>query len=302
MARTRNTKPFRSARTEVKAMTKTGVNNVQQLAFLDPDFLLREELRPIRVMLELLKPETILREERVESTIVIFGSARINEYSAAKLELAKAKRQLKARPKSLDLMEKVKIAENLLLKSHYYDEARKFAKIVSNACQQNKRRHFVIVTGGGPGIMEGANRGAADSKAKSVGFNIILPFEQNPNRFISSELCFEFHYFAMRKMHFLIRARALIAFPGGYGTFDELFEALTLLQTGKIKPMPILLFGKEYWSKIINFENLVLEGMISREDLTLFQFVEKAEEAWQIIVDFYQLSEEALAHTESSTS
>lgn len=287
MRRIRDTKPFRSARTEVKALTKTGVDNVQQIAFLDPDFLLKKELRPIRLMLEHLKPETILRQEKIESTIVIFGSARIHDPVTAKAAVAKAKRLLKAHPKNPELKENVKIAEGLLMKSVYYNEARKFAKIVSAACQRNKERHLVIVTGGGPGIMEAANRGATDAKAKSVGFNIILPFEQAPNSYISSELCFQFHYFAMRKMHFLIRARALIAFPGGYGTFDELFEALTLLQTGKIKPMPILLFGREYWEKVINFENLVLEGMISREDLTLFQYVEKAEEAWQVIKDFY---------------
>lgn len=287
-------KPFRSARTEVKELTKSGIDHVQDLAFLDPDFLLRKELRPIRLMLELLKPETILREEHIESTIVIFGSARITDPIAAKKNLAAAKKRLKLKPRDRYIQEEVAIAESLLEKSVYYDEARKFAKIVSIACQKNKRRDFVIVTGGGPGIMEGANRGAADVKAKSLGFNILLPFEQAPNCYISNELCFQFHYFAMRKMHFLIRARALVAFPGGYGTLDELFEALTLLQTGKIKPMPILLFGKEYWSKIINFENLVLEGMISREDLSLFQFVEKAEEAWQIIVDFYKLKPENL--------
>jgi len=284
---------FRSARNEVKTLSKTG-ENINQLAFLDPDFLLRKELRPIRLMLELLKPEMILHDERVESTIVIFGGARILEPQVAKAKLALAKRKLKARPNSKPLKEDLLIAEKLLEKSIYYEEARKFAKMVSSACQKNKRRHFVIVTGGGPGIMEAANRGAKDAKAKSIGLNIILPAEEAPNPYISSELCFQFHYFAMRKMHFLIRARALIAFPGGYGTFDELFEALTLLQTRKIKPMPVILFGREYWSKIINFENLVEEGMIAREDLSLFQMVEKAEEAWQIIVDFYKLLPEHL--------
>jgi len=291
-------KPFRSARTEVKRLLKTGkVDKVPsksyQLAFTDWEFLLRKELRPIRLMLELLKPELIQREERIKSTIVIFGSARIPEPQRAKKQLMQAKRALKAHSRNATLAKTVKIAESIYAKSHYYEEAQKLAQLISTHCQPrdpSKPREFVVVTGGGPGIMEAANRGAYDVKGKSIGLNIVLPMEQGPNPYISPELCFQFHYFAIRKMHFLIRSRALIAFPGGFGTLDELFEALTLLQTGKIKhKMPILLFGKTYWTQIINFDKLAEEGMISYEDLKLFQYVETAEQAWNVIADFYKL-------------
>lgn len=283
-------KAFSSAKAEVKKLSKISLQQAQELAFLDPDFMLRKELRHVRLMLELQKPEILLRDERIESTIVIFGSARILDPTSAKLEVAAIKQKLKTSPNNSRLKNDLKLAEKKLEKSFYYNEARKLAKIVSSACQRDKQRHFVIITGGGPGIMEAANRGAHDAKAKSIGLNIILPLEQNPNPYISPELSFQFHYFAMRKMHFLIRARVLIAFPGGYGTLDELFEALTLLQTKKIKPMPVLLFGRDYWTHVINFDYLVDEGMISREDLDLFQFVETAEEAWNVIARFYQLS------------
>jgi uncharacterized protein (TIGR00730 family) len=285
-------KPFRSAKTEVKELTKLPIPkrySAYKLAFSDTDFLLRKDLRPIRIALELLKPEMIMHSEHIESTIVIFGSARTLSPSTAKSMRAKAKLALKQNPKNPQLQKAYDDAERAVFRSKCYDEARKLAKIISEVCQQNKRRHFVVVTGGGPGIMEAANHGAQQAKAKSIGLNIVLPFEQLPNRYISPELCFQFHYFAMRKMHFLIRARALIAFPGGYGTLDELFEALTLLQTKKITPIPVLLFNKEYWTKLINFDVMLDEEMISPEDLKLFQFVETAEEAWQAILDFYQL-------------
>jgi hypothetical protein len=295
MASKKPSKPFRSAKAEVKNLTEQGLEAIAspayELAFMDEDFLLRKELRPVRLMLELLKPEIIQREEHIESTVVIFGSARLPEKKIAKARLAKIHQRLKASPNNIELQEAAKLAENMLAKSIYYDEARKLARIISKACQKDKKRHFVIVTGGGPGIMEAANRGANDVAAKSLGLNIVLPMEQAPNPYISPELCFQFHYFAMRKMHFLIRARALVAFPGGYGTLDELFEALTLLQTGKIKRMPVLLFGQEYWSKIVNFQKMAEEGMIAPEDLQLFQFVEKAEDAWQIISHFYEIYE-----------
>lgn len=298
MKNSKPAKPFRSAKTEVKKLiskTKAGKkgHTALSLAFTDTDFLLRKELRPIRLMLELMKPETLQREEHIESTIVVFGSARIPEPKIAKANVAAAQRELQAHPKNLNALENLKIAERIQAKSFYYDEAKKFAHIVSAACQKEKKRQFVIVTGGGPGIMEAANRGASEAKAKSIGLNIVLPMEQEPNPYISPELSFDFHYFAMRKMHFLIRSRALVAFPGGYGTLDELFETLTLLQTRKIKHrMPILLFGKEYWSRVINFNTLYEEGMIDRLDLELFQFVETAEQAWHIIADFYQLPRE----------
>lgn len=285
--------PFRSAKTEVKKLKESKAaqptSPAYRLAFTDNDFLLRKELRPIRLMLELTKPELMQHEEHIDTTIVIFGSARILDQRNAKIRLATAKRALKEDPKDPQLIQNVKIAESLVAKSIYYDEARKLAKIISENCQKGYRRDFVVVTGGGPGIMEAANRGAFDANAKSIGLNIVLPMEQTPNPYISPELCFQFHYFAMRKMHFLIRARALVAFPGGYGTFDELFEALTLLQTGKIKQMPVILFGQEYWNKIINFQALADEGMVSQQDLNLFQFVETADEAWRIISRFYDL-------------
>lgn len=283
-------KPFRSAKTEVKKLPKKPRYPAYKLAFLDEDFLLRRSLRSVRLQLELLKPELMQQDENIDSTVVVFGSARILEPKLAKAELAAAKKQLQTNPKSARFISAVKAAEQKVAKSHYYNEARKLGALISKHQQQRNKREFVVVTGGGPGIMEAANRGAHDVKAKSIGLNIVLPFEQDPNPYISPELCFQFHYFAIRKMHFLIRARALVCFPGGYGTLDELFETLTLIQTGKIKPMPLLLFGKEYWSRLINFEVMVDEGMIHKDDLMLFQFVDTAEEAWQQISDFYQLN------------
>jgi len=283
-------KPFRSAKTEVQQLKPQKFHSPAfKLAFLDEEFLLRKALRSVRLQLELLKPELMQQDEKIESTVVIFGSARILEPKKATQRLNKLKQQLKATPNNSTLKEAVKLAEEMVGKSKYYDEARKLGRIISQNCQENSKRDFVVVTGGGPGIMEAANRGAYDIKAKSIGLNIVLPHEQDPNPYISPELCFQFHYFAIRKMHFLIRARALICFPGGFGTLDELFEALTLLQTKKIKPMPLLLFGKEYWSRLINFDVFVNEGMIDKEDLLFFQYVETAEQAWQAISDFYKL-------------
>lgn len=291
-------KPFRSARAEAKEAGKVHITkeySAFKLAFADVDFLLREELRPIRLALELLKPETMMRSENIESTIVVFGSARIQTPATAKKALKLAQQAADKEPKNKALQKNLLIAKNLLIKSESYNEARKLAKIISEACQSKKRRHFVVVTGGGPGIMEAANRGAYQANAKSIGLNIVLPFEQAPNPYISPELCFQFHYFAMRKMHFLIRAQALIAFPGGFGTLDELFEALTLLQTGKITPIPVILFNKAYWDRLINFQTMVDEGMVNAEDLKLFRYVETAEEAWQLIIDFYRLTPEDFA-------
>lgn len=289
MADFKSKKRFRSAKTEVKKFVKKKTSGAYQLAFLDHDFMLRRSLRAVRLQLELLKPELLLQDEHVESTIVIFGSARIAEPAKAKADLAAAKKALAVKPNSIVLKQNLQIATEMMAKSKYYDEARKLAALISSSCQSKKKLQFVVVTGGGPGIMEAANRGAKEAKAKSIGLNIVLPYEQEPNPYITPELCFQFHYFAIRKMHFLIRARALVCFPGGFGTLDELFETLTLLQTKKIKPMPLLLFGKEYWSRLINFDMMVQEGMISPEDLMLFQYVETAEEAWQQIADFYGL-------------
>lgn len=282
--------PFSSAKTEVKKRNRQKVAwPAYELAFLDHDFLLHKSLRSVRLQLELLKPELSQQKLKIESTIVVFGSARVPDHEAAKQQFKQAQQKLKTNVHSVTYKRALHVAKKQLEKSKYYQEAQHFSQLVSERCQKNRRRHFVIVTGGGPGIMEAANRGAHDVKAKSIGLNIVLPHEQAPNPYISPELCFQFHYFAIRKMHFLIRARALVCFPGGYGTLDELFEALTLLQTKKIKPIPLLLFGKKYWSKLINFNLLVSEGMICSSDLKLFHYVESAEQAWKIIAKFYDL-------------
>lgn len=250
-----------------------------RLAFQDEEFLLREDLRPVRFQLELLKTEMLLDEANIGSMLVIYGSARIPEPEAAEALLATAEGE-RAQI----------IAQRMKDKSVFYEEARQLARIASQAAitDEEGRRHFVVCSGGGPSIMEAANRGAHDVGAESVGLNIVLPHEQAPNLYVTPRLSFQFHYFALRKMHFLLRARAVAAFPGGFGTFDEFFELLTLVQTGKIKKMPILLFGKEFWNRVVNFEELMLEGVISPPDLELFQFVETAEEAWAAITDFYE--------------
>lgn len=238
-----------------------------RLAYEDPDFLQRDELRAVRLELELMKPELGLQDHNIHSTIVVFGSSRTPAPNGTSADMAAPGTRT----------------------GHavYYEQARRFAQIVSEAGQKESRRHYVVMTGGGPGIMEAANRGAHDTGALSIGLNISLPHEQNPNPYISPNLCFQFHYFALRKMHFLLRARALVIFPGGFGTMDELFETLTLIQTKKIEPIPVLLFGEGYWKSIINFDGMVAEGVISPEDLEIFTFVESPEEAWRIISEFY---------------
>ncbi len=285
---------FPSARLELKHVVRhpespQTQSSAYELAFIDQKFLLREELRAVRLQLELLKPELMQRDEKVESTVVIFGSARIPEPMVAREKLNQLRSDLQHDPSNHTLQRKVRVAEKIVQKSHYYEEARKLASIISERCQIETRRNFVVTTGGGPGIMEAANRGAHDVNAKSIGMNIVLPLEQGPNPYITPELTFLFHYFAIRKMHFLIRAKALVVFPGGYGTLDELFEALTLIQTRKIKPMPVLLFGREFWDRVINFEVMVEEGTIDPEDLHIFQFVETAEDAWLAITQFYEM-------------
>ena len=249
-----------------------------KLAFQDMDFLLREDLRPVRFQLELLKPELLLEEAKIASTFVMYGSARIPEPAKAKALLDMASDDT-ARA----------IAEKLVAKSRYYEVARELAQIASRVPRdQNGMRQFVVCSGGGPSIMEAANRGATDVGAESIGLNIVLPHEQAPNPYVTPSLSFQFHYFAPRKMHFLLRARALAAFPGGFGTFDELFELLTLIQTGKIKPIPVLLFGREFWDKVVNFQALVDEGVVSQRDLGIFTYVETAEEAWDVVREFYE--------------
>ena len=253
------------------------------LAFQDSDFLLRDECRSVRLELEFLKTELILQEHHIESTIVVFGSARIPDAETAKRNFDAALREAEGNPANLSLKRKLETARRILGNSRYYDEARKLARIVSENSQCSGKVECVVTTGGGPGIMEAANRGADDAGTKSIGLNIVLPHEQAPNPYITPDLSFQFHYFALRKMHFLMRAKALVAFPGGYGTLDELFETLVLVQTHKIKPIPILLFGKEFWERVIRFDLLVEEGTISEEDTRIFKFVETAEEAWDHI-------------------
>ncbi len=255
---------------------------------LDPDFMGREELRPVRLQLELLKPELVMQENGIASTIVVFGGTRVIEPEAAKQRLLRCRQELAKKPADPRLQRSVRIAENVLKKAHYYEEARELARIVSTQGNHDGKLENVICTGGGPGIMEAANRGAHDVGAKSIGLNITLPFEQEPNSFISPELCFEFKYFAIRKMHFLMRAKAMVAFPGGFGTLDELFEALTLIQTHRMQPMPVVLFGRDYWAKLIDWQMFVDEGTIAPEDLELVRFAETAQECWQIIADFYR--------------
>jgi len=257
-------------------------------AHVDPDFMGREELRPVRLQLELLKPDLIMQEQGVESTVVVFGGTRVVERDQAELRLAEARAALAKKPDDARLQQRLRVAENVLKKAHYYDEARAFARIVSSQCQIDHRCDYVVCTGGGPGIMEAANRGAFDIGAKSIGLNITLPFEQEPNSFITPDLCFEFKYFAIRKMHFLMRAKAMVAFPGGFGTFDELFEALTLIQTRRMQPIPVVLFGRDYWSRLVNWDLFVEEGTISPEDLGLISYAETAQECWRVIEDFYR--------------
>ena len=252
-----------------------------RLAFRDTDFLLRDELRPVRFQLELLKPSMLLDEARVGSTLVMYGSARIPPPESVEAALEGAKK--------LPVEDRM-VVERLAEKAKYYGEAYKLARLVSEqAIIENGKRQFVICSGGGPSIMEAANRGASDAGAESIGLNIVLPHEQAPNPYVTPYLSFQFHYFALRKMHFLIRARAVAVFPGGFGTFDEMFELLTLIQTGKMKPIPVLLFGKEFWTRVIDFGALAREGVISPADLELITWCETAEDAWDCLRDFYKI-------------
>ena len=279
---------------EDAAVAKTATETPQttdtsyKLAFQDTDFLLRDDLRPVRFQLELMKPELLLDEANIGSTFVMYGSARIPapDKADALVKGAVGDRQRR-------------IAERLRAKAHYYEEARKLAQIASECpVDAEGRRQFVVCSGGGPSIMEAANRGAADVGAESIGLNIVLPFEQTPNPYVTPHLSFQFHYFALRKMHFLLRARAVAAFPGGFGTFDELFELLTLVQTGKMAQLPIFLFGQEFWRRVVDFDALVDEGVIGENDLNLFRFVETAEEAWEKLERYYATRDRVHLHSD----
>jgi uncharacterized protein (TIGR00730 family) len=256
-------------------------------AYLDPEFLSSDAMRPVRLQLELQKPEMTLQDYGVKSTVVVFGSARIWDKAQSQERVAELKALLRKAPKDLVLRNKLASAERLKKSEKYYEVARDFGRIVSTKdCIPGRK--LVVVTGGGPGIMEAANRGAYEAGAKNIGLNITLDMEQGPNPYVSPEFCFRFHYFAIRKMHFVMRARALVACPGGFGTMDELFEVLTLVQTGKKTRLPIILVGKDYWTDVMNFPNMAKWGYISKEDLKLFRYAETGEEIWQHIADFYK--------------
>jgi len=269
----------------LKAQSQNGdalVPESNRLAFADPEFLLRRETRGIRFQLEMLKPDLAQQEQGIEHTVVVFGSARFQSQEKAQKTLESAI--------SSGIALDIKRAESLVRNAHFYEQARAFGHLIAqySANKHNPNKLF-ICTGGGPGIMEAANRGASEAGGISVGLNIALPHEQTPNPYITPELSFKFHYFALRKMHFMMRAKALVAFPGGFGTMDELFETLTLVQCKKAKPVPIVLFGTEYWKKVFHPENMLEEGVIAEEDLQLFHYVDTVEDAWEVIRAFYAL-------------
>jgi len=260
-----------------------------RLAFADNDFLMQDELRHVRLQLEYLKPQLVLEQNQIKATVVVFGSARFVSRQQAEQMVAEAKTQLTQYPEALELQQKLKVAERQLKNSAYYEAAAEFSRIVTEHSQSCPDTSLMIISGGGPGVMEAANKGAYQAGGQSIGLNIVLPHEQKPNPYITPQFCFRFHYFAIRKMHFLQRARALVAFPGGFGTLDELFETLTLLQTGKANTVPVILYDKNFWTRLINFDLLVEEGLIKAEDMQLIQFVDTPEQAWQAICHCYQL-------------
>ncbi len=256
--------------------------DANRLAFADPEFLLRRETRGLRFQLEMLKPDLAQQAQGIDNTIVVFGSARFRSPQAA----AQAQSDAIAGGDLKAIADATRDVRN----SVYYAQAREFGRLVAHDSQGKPRQeHMFIATGGGPGVMEAANRGAQDAGALTVGLNIALPQEQLPNPYVTPTLSFRFHYFALRKMHFMMRAKALVAFPGGFGTLDELFEVITLVQTGKAKPVPIVLFGSSYWKRLINFDALVEEGVVSESDLTLFSYADEPQLAWNRIRDFYGL-------------
>lgn len=258
-------------------------------AEIDIDFLGRAGQRPIRMQLELHKVETLLRENKIDSTIVVFGGTQIVEKHIADARLSAAQQALAENPTDHRAQRNLIRAQSVIAKTRFYDDAREFSRLVSSSCQSNGKCNFVIATGGGPGIMEAANRGAFEIGAKSIGFNIELPHEQEPNPYITPELCFQFNYFALRKFHFILRAAALVVFPGGFGTLDELFNTLTLRQTGRMQEIPIILYGREYWTNTIDFQYLADQGVIADDDVELCYFAETPAEAWKIIADFHHI-------------
>ena len=260
----------------------------------DVDFLERDEAHGLRLHLDYLKPELLLTEQGARHTIVVFGSTRIAEPATAQRRVDRLEQELRAQPYDRVLQRKLTVARRILENSRYYTAAREFGQLVGKSGEGSLDCRLVVMTGGGPGIMEAANRGGVEAGAKTIGLNIDLPHEQFPNPYISPELCFRFRYFALRKMHFLRRAKALVAFPGGFGTMDELFETLTLIQTRTIRPVPVILVGRQYWERAVNFEFLLDEGVIDSEDRDSFWFAETAQEAWQGILDWHRQCGEPL--------
>ncbi len=260
----------------------------------DIDFLGGDDTRGVRLQLDYLKADRVLKQHGIEHTIVVFGGTRIVEPIAAQRKLDELRVAISASPGDSELQSRLRVAQQVLAKSHYYSIAREFSELVAKSGKGPADSRLVVVTGGGPGIMEAANRGAHEAGGKTIGLNITLPHEQYPNPYVTPELCFQFHYFALRKMHFMLRARALVAFPGGFGTFDEMFETLTLIQTRKIKPVPVVLVGEAYWRKAFDVDFLVDEGVIDAEDRDLFWFAETAEDIWSGLLLWYQNNGEAL--------
>lgn len=254
----------------------------------DVDFLDGDDARGVRLQLDYLKADRTFKQHGIERTIVVFGSTRIVEPAAAQRKLDELRRRATADPENSELQVKLRVAKQVLAKSHYYEIARQFSQLVVNSGQGPADSRLVVMTGGGPGIMEAANRGANEVGGKTIGLNIVLPHEQYPNPYVTPELCFQFHYFALRKMHFLLRAKALVAFPGGFGTLDEVFETLTLIQTRKIKPVPVVLVGETYWRSVLDIDFLVDEGVIDTEDRDLFWFAETAEDIWSGLLSWYE--------------
>jgi len=268
-------------------------------AIEDVEFLDSDDARGMRLQLDYAKPEKLLRAHGVESTIVVFGSTRIAEPVAVARRVAELREALEQAPGDVQLERRLRVAESVEQKCHYYEIARDFGRLVANAGEGPHDSRLVIMTGGGPGLMEAANRGAHDAGGKSIGLNIALPHPQYPNPYITPDLCFQFHYFSIRKLHFLLRARALIAFPGGYGTLDELFETLNLIQTRKMKPVPVVLVGEAFWRKVFDIDFLVDEGVIDFEDRELFWFAESADQIWQGLQSWYQRKGETLIEVRS---
>ncbi|MCB5227960.1 TIGR00730 family Rossman fold protein [Alishewanella sp. 16-MA] len=281
---------FASAQESLDAITQLQDHNSFKLAFADNGFLMQDELRHVRLQLEYLKPQMVLEQHGINATIVVFGSARFLSPSVAASQLAEVQQRYAGQEHTAEAVSALQQAQRDVRNSQYYAASQAFARIVTTHNGKHPATGLMIISGGGPGVMEAANRGAMDANGKSIGLNIVLPKEQHPNPYITPELCFQFHYFAIRKMHFLQRAQALVAFPGGFGTLDELFETLTLIQTRKAKRVPVILYDKAFWQRLINFDMLAEEGLISPEDLELIQFVDTPEQAWEIIYHFYGLA------------